>query len=73
MCFDIAIPAKPLESLETQVKRFSDLDSVGIMETDTVQETFKETITFDDGRYTVELPFQEFHPVPPDNFQLSLG
>ena len=68
-----SVPAKPLESLETQVKRFWDLDSVGIMETDTVHETFKETITFDDGRYTVELPFQEFHPVLPDNFQLSVA
>ena len=68
-----SVPAKPLKSLETQVKRFWDLDSVGIMETDTVHETFKETITFDDGRYTVELPFQEFHPVLPDNFQLSVA
>ena len=68
-----SVPAKPLESLETQVKRFWDLDSVGIMETDTVHETFKETITFDDGRYMVELPFQEFHPVLPDNFQLSVA
>ena len=64
-----SVPAKPSESLETQVKRFWDLYSVGIMETDTVNETFKETITFDDGRYTVELPFQEFHPVLPDNFR----
>ena len=66
-------PANPLESLETQVKRFWGLDSVGIIETDTVNETFKETITFDDGRYTVELHFQEFHPVLPDNFQLSVA
>ena len=68
-----SVPAKLLDSLETQVKRFWDLDSVGIMETDTVHETFKETITFDDGHYTVELPFQEFHPVLPDNFQLSVA
>ena len=67
-----SVPAKPLESLETQVKRFWDLDGVGIMETDTVHETLKETITFDDGRYTVELPFQEFH-VLPGNFQLSVA
>ena len=68
-----SVPAKPLESLETQVKRFWDSDSVRIMETNTVHETFKETITFDDGRYTVELPFQEFNPVLPDNFQLSVA
>ena len=46
---------------------------MGIMETDTVHETFKETIAFEDGRYTVELPFQEFHLVLPDNFQLSVA
>ena len=68
-----SVPAKPSESLETQVKHFWNVDSVGIMETDTVHETFKETITFDDGRYMVELPFQEFHPVLPDNFQLSVA
>ena len=58
---------------ETQVKRFWDLDSVGIMETDTVHKILKEKITFDNRRYTVELPFQEFHPVLPDNFQLSVA
>ena len=68
-----SVPAKLLEALETQVKCFWDLDRVGIIETDTVHETFKETITFDDGRYMVELLFQEFHPVLPDNFQLSVA
>ena len=46
---------------------------MGIIETDTVHETFKETIAFEDRRYMVELPFQEFHTVLPDNFQLSVA
>ena len=36
-----SVPAKPLESLETQVKRFWDLDSVGIMDLWSLSSTMK--------------------------------
>ncbi|XP_065182497.1 uncharacterized protein LOC135813325 [Sycon ciliatum] len=61
------------EQLEQQLKRFWDLESLGIQPLDgnPVQAAFDETIKFADGRYTVSLPWKEVHAVLPDNFGLS--
>ena len=52
---------------------FWDLDTIGIKENESsVYDTFMESITFDKGRYHVELPFKENHALLSDNYNLSL-
>ena len=59
-------------SLDQQVKQFWDLETLGIKENEpTVYEKFIRDIRHDGERYEVKLPFKEFHPVLPDNYQLS--
>ena len=59
-------------SLDHQVKQFWDLETLGIKENKpTVYEKFITDIRHDGERYEVKLPFKEFHPVLPDNYQLS--
>ena len=59
-------------SLDEQVRRFWDLETLGIQENEpTVQDKFIENIQFEEGRYEVKLPFKEHHPQLPDNYGLS--
>ena len=58
--------------LKEQLHKFWDLDTIGIAEKEiSVYEEFNNNILFEEGRYTVKLPFKESHPVLPDNFELS--
>ena len=36
-------------------------------------EAFLKNISFEKGRYTVQLPFKNHHEVIPDNYELSLA
>ena len=57
--------------LSDQIYNFWRLDAVGIAENETsIYENFARKIEFKDGRYSVELPVKESHPVLPDNYTL---
>ena len=56
-------------SLESQVCKFWELEGIGISKNETtVYESFKDEITFSDGRYEVKLPWKPEHPTLPDNY-----
>jgi hypothetical protein len=59
--------------LDQQLRAFWELESLGIHEEETtLYDDFTRNITFQDGRYTVPLPWKEFHDHLPDNYLLSL-
>ncbi|KAL5514973.1 hypothetical protein EMCRGX_G000071 [Ephydatia muelleri] len=60
-----------LERLDLQLKRFWDLETLGIGEAEPdVYDKFLEGVSFKAGRYEVELPWKEIHPDLPENYQL---
>ena len=60
------------ETLSVEFQRLWDLDSMGIRERDSVHEHFLKNIKFQDGRYTVGLPWKEDHKLVPLNYDNSL-
>lgn len=60
-------------SLESEVSKLWDLDSLGIKVTDEVHETFEDDIDFSDGRYSVKLPWKQGHDLLPSNYVNSLS
>ena len=55
------------KSLSDQINNFWSLDAVGIAENEiSIYENFTRKIEFKDGRYSVELPVKESHPVLPN-------
>ena len=60
-------------NLEQKVQSLWDLDSIGIRDHETVHEAFLKNISFEKGRYTVQLPFRNHHDLIPDNYELSLA
>ena len=57
------------KQLEEQVEKFWNLDSMGIVENErSVFDENLQKIEIVDGRYRVELPFKEGHPLLEDNF-----
>ena len=60
--------------LETTLKRFWDLETLGIKaeEEESLYDKFVQTITFKEDRYEVQLPWRECHPPLPSNYQLSM-
>ena len=60
-------------NLNDKILRFWNLDEIGIANKElSVYEKFKNNITLQEGRYSVRLPIKEYHPVLPDNYDLSL-
>ena len=59
------------ESLDGNMRRFWDLESLGIKQR-SVYEEFEEKISFQNSRYEVHLPWKMPHPPLPDNYELSL-
>ena len=58
-------------SLEAQVSKFWELESIGIQKQEnTVYESFEDEISFELDRYEVKLPWKPYHPMLPDNYQL---
>lgn len=70
----LRVDCQALEStLEEQLRSFWELESLGIHEEErTLFDDFASSITFQDGRYKVLLPWKEFHEPLPDNYTLSL-
>ena len=54
-----------------ELRRFWELESLGVPNNESVYERFAQSIRLNDKRYEVELPWKENHPVLPDNYQLS--
>ena len=57
------------DTLQGDLDRLWDLDSVGIRDKDTVLEAFEKNLSFEDGKYLVHLPWKEQHGLLPDNFE----
>ena len=67
-------PQHDLSDLDKKLQAFWELDSMGIMpEEDSVYSRFTKSVTLQQGRYCVRLPWKEPHPLLPDNFELSKG
>ena len=60
-------------SLESEVSKLWDLDSLGIKVSDEVHETFEDDIEFRNGRYSVKLPWKQGHNILPSNYANSLS
>ena len=59
--------------LDDRLRSFWDLESFGIIDaTNAVHDEFTTTVQQVEGRYEVQLPWREGHPVLHDNYQLSL-
>lgn len=57
---------------EELLHRLWDLDSVGIIDKETVHDTLVENMSFTNGRYYVTLPLKEERDPLPDNYESSL-
>ena len=58
-------------SLDDQLKKFWELESLGIPKDESsVYERFLQQISFDGRRYEVSLPWKEYHPPLPDHYEL---
>jgi hypothetical protein len=60
-------------SLESEVRRLWDLDSIGVRVNDEVHETFENEVSFKDGKYSVKLPWKQGHEPLPSNYVNSLA
>ena len=59
--------------LDNRLRSFWELESLGITRVDkSIHDTFKENVSFKNGKYEVSLPWKEFHDPLPDNYILSL-
>ena len=59
--------------LDRKVNELFELETLGITEVDSVEETFTKDIQFEQGHYKIKLPWREHHDILPDNYQLSVG
>ena len=63
------------EPLEDQLRAFWEIESFGISQQEnacSLYEQFTKSVSLQDGRYQVCLPWKEFHKPLADNYQLSL-
>ena len=60
-----------IANLEIRLQAFWDLETLGIKESETsVYDNFMESISFNNGRYCVRLPWKSPRVLLPDNFDL---
>ena len=59
--------------LDQQVHKLWDLETIGIIDNDSVHDEFLRNLKFKNKRYTVSLPFRRHHDVLPDNFDLCVN
>ena len=73
-CDDLNISRKDEDPLVEQVKKFWELESIGVSPHEgTVHDKFLDTIRWCDGRYGVSLPWKEQHALLPDNYALAVS
>ena len=72
-CLATEVHSLTAQVLDQQLQQFWELESLGIhpITENQVQAAFNETVTFEEGRYTVRLPWKEVHATLPDNFRIS--
>ena len=67
----LRIDTFPVERLDDELRRFWELEALGIMKDESsVYEKFIQQVSFNGQRYQVKLPWKENHPPLPDNFEL---
>ena len=59
--------------LDQQVHKLWDLETIGIIDNDSVHDEFLRKLKFENKRYSVSLPFRRHHDVLPDNFDLCVN
>ena len=59
--------------LDQQVHKLWDLETIGIIDNDSVHDEFLRNLKFENKRYSVSLPFRRHHDVLPDNFDLCVN
>ncbi|XP_065902306.1 uncharacterized protein [Dysidea avara] len=70
---DAYMPEESGQSLDSTLKKFWDLESLGVnQDTPDVYAEFERRISFKDGRYEVALPWKETHGALSSNYELSL-
>ena len=70
---DVYTPEDTKQDLDSRLKAFWDLESLGIKPDEcSVYQEFEKTIEFKDNRYEVSLPWKHFHLELPDHYDLSL-
>jgi len=60
-------------TLYKDFERLWDLGSIGIREKDTVHEVLEKNVSFEDGKYSVYLPWNEHHKLLPVNYESSVA
>ena len=62
----------PNQSLDDKLQRFWELDSINSTTHDSkVLSKFENSVSFDDGKYSVSLPWKENHPKLPSNYHYA--
>ncbi|XP_067039040.1 uncharacterized protein [Acropora muricata] len=69
----LRVDSRSNDTLYEDFEKLWDLDSIGIREKDTVLEAFEKNVIFQDGRYSVHLPWKEHHKLLPDNYENSVA
>ena len=59
------------ESIKEELHKFWSLESLGIIDKETVEERFLQDVSWKDGRYVVKLHWKDQHPLLYDNFVLA--
>jgi len=67
----LRIDSREEESLNDTLHAFWELESLGISESLSVHQEFRESTSSKDGRYEVCLPWKKPRPILPDNYELS--
>lgn len=62
-----------IDRVEKEFHKLWDLDSIGIREVDSVQEEFLDSVTFNDSRYSVRLPWKAGRDNLPTNYANSMS
>lgn len=70
---DFHISRKNGDPLVEQVKRYWELESIGVSPHKPVHDKFLDTIHCCDGRYEVSLLWKEQHALLPDNYALAVS
>ena len=61
------------DSLDTQISKLWDLETIGIRESDDVHDAFKDSIRHNGKRYSVKLPWKAENETLSTNYDLSLS
>ena len=69
----LRVDSRSNDTLYEDFEKLWDLDSIGIREKDTVLEAFEKNVSFQDGKYSVHLPWKEHHKLLPDNYENSVA